>query len=98
MVFHRVLGPNIFNIFISNGGPGSKSGLMKFKGRYKAGNITNMGNALPEDLDNVLDWSIRNDMKYEIMHSETFNKSFSYKMGDSWNGGNEGIEGPEYTD
>ncbi|CAM5150473.1 unnamed protein product [Natator depressus] len=84
-----VLGPILFNLFITDLGTRSGSVLIKFADDTKLGGIANLEkdrDTLQEDLDDLVNWSNRNRMKFnsekcKVMHLGINNKNFSYKLG-----------------
>ncbi|CAM4567481.1 unnamed protein product [Lepidochelys kempii] len=84
-----VLGPILFNFFIID--PGTKNGsvLIKFVDDTKLGGIANLEKdreIIQEDLDDLVNWSNSNRMKFnsekcKVMHLGINNKNFSYKLG-----------------
>ncbi|CAM4679733.1 unnamed protein product [Caretta caretta] len=84
-----VLGPILFNLFITDLGTKSGSVLIKFVDDTKLGGIANLEkdrNTLQEDLDDLVNWNNSNRMKFnsekcKVMHLRINNKNFSYKLG-----------------
>ncbi|CAM5107583.1 unnamed protein product [Eretmochelys imbricata] len=84
-----VLGPILFNLFITDLSTKSGSVLIKFTDDTKLGGITNLEkdrDILQEDLDDLVNWSNSNRMKFnsekcKVMHLGINNKNFSYKLG-----------------
>ncbi|CAM5097898.1 unnamed protein product [Natator depressus] len=84
-----VLGPILFNLFITDLGTKSGSALIKFADDTKLGGIANLEkdrNILQEDLDDLVNWSNSNRMKFnsekcKVMYLGINNKNFSYKLG-----------------
>ncbi|CAM5144514.1 unnamed protein product [Natator depressus] len=84
-----VLGPILFNLFITDLGTKSGSVLIKFADDTKLGGIANLEkdrDILQEDLDDLVNWSNSNKMKFnsekcKVMHLGINNKNFSYKLG-----------------
>ncbi|CAM5140517.1 unnamed protein product [Natator depressus] len=84
-----VLGPILFNLFITDLGTKSGSVLIKFADDTKLGGIANLEkdrDVLQEDLDDPVNWSNSNRMKFnsekcKVMHLGINNKNFSYKLG-----------------
>ncbi|CAM4586410.1 unnamed protein product [Caretta caretta] len=84
-----VLGPILFNLFITNLGTKCGSVLIKFADDTKLGGIANLEkdrDILQEDLDDLVNWSNSNRMKFnsekcKVMHLGINNKNFSYKLG-----------------
>ncbi|CAM5114511.1 unnamed protein product [Eretmochelys imbricata] len=82
-----VLGPILFNLFITDLGTKNGSVLIKFADDTKLGGIANLEKArdtLQEDLDDLVNWSNRmkfNSEKCKVMHLGINNKNFSYKLG-----------------
>ncbi|CAM5141001.1 unnamed protein product [Natator depressus] len=84
-----VLGPILFNLLITDLGTKSGSVLIKFADDTKLGGIANLEkdrDTLQEDLDDLVNWSNSNRMKFnsekcKVMHLEINNKNFSYKLG-----------------
>ncbi|CAM5110189.1 unnamed protein product [Natator depressus] len=84
-----VLGPILFNLFITDLGTKSGSVLIKFADDTKLGGIANLEkdrDTLQEDLDDLVNWSNSNRMKFnsekcKVMHLGINNKNFSYKLG-----------------
>uniref|UniRef100_A0A8C3F5V5 Reverse transcriptase domain-containing protein n=1 Tax=Chrysemys picta bellii TaxID=8478 RepID=A0A8C3F5V5_CHRPI len=87
-----VLGPILFNLFITDLGTDCKSGLIKFADDTKVGGVVNSEedrDILQGDLNELVNWSIRNRMKFnsekcKVMHLGMTNNNFSYKMGTHW--------------
>ncbi|CAM5108569.1 unnamed protein product [Natator depressus] len=84
-----VLGPILFNLFITDLGTKSGSVLIKSADDTKLGGIANLEkdrDILQEDLDDLVNWSNCNRMKFnsekcKVMHLGIKNKNFSYKLG-----------------
>ncbi|CAM4599933.1 unnamed protein product [Lepidochelys kempii] len=84
-----VLGPILFNLFITDLGTKSGSVQIKFADDTKLGGIANLekdGDIIQEDLDDLVNWSNSNRMKFnsekcKVMHLGINNKNFSYKLG-----------------
>ncbi|CAM5111945.1 unnamed protein product [Natator depressus] len=84
-----VLGPILFNLFITDLGTKSGSMLIKFVDDTKLGGIANLEKdreIIQEDLDDLVNWSNSNRMKFnsekcKVMHLGINNKNFSYKLG-----------------
>ncbi|CAM4385864.1 unnamed protein product [Lepidochelys olivacea] len=84
-----VLGPILFNLFITDLGTESGNVLIKFADDMKLGGITNTESdrdILQEDLDDLVNWSNSNRMKFnsekcKVMHLGINNKNFCYKLG-----------------
>uniref|UniRef100_K7F1X3 Reverse transcriptase domain-containing protein n=1 Tax=Pelodiscus sinensis TaxID=13735 RepID=K7F1X3_PELSI len=84
-----VLGPILFNLFIADLGTKSGSVLIKFEDDTKLGAIANSEkdrDIIQEDLDDLVNWSDSNRMKFnsekcKVMHLGINNKNFSYKLG-----------------
>ncbi|CAM4701606.1 unnamed protein product [Lepidochelys kempii] len=84
-----VLGPTLFNLFITDLGTKSGSVLIKFADDTKLGGIANLErdrDIIQEDLDDLVNWSNSNRMKFnhekcKVMHLGINNKNFSYKLG-----------------
>ncbi|CAM4557273.1 unnamed protein product [Caretta caretta] len=84
-----VLGPILFNLFITDLGTKSGSVLIKFADDTKLGGIVNLEkdkDTLQEDLDDLVNWSNSNRMKFnsekcKVMNLGINNKNFSYKLG-----------------
>ncbi|CAM5120564.1 unnamed protein product [Natator depressus] len=82
-----VLGPILFNLFITDLGTKSGSVLIKFADDTKLGGIANLEkdrDIIQEDLDDLVNWSNRmkfNSEKCKCMHLGINNKNFSYKLG-----------------
>ncbi|CAM5151147.1 unnamed protein product [Eretmochelys imbricata] len=84
-----ILGPILFNLFITDLGAKSGSVLIKFEDDTNLGGIANLekdGDILQEDLDDLVNWSNSNRMKFnsekcKVMHLGINNKNFSYKLG-----------------
>ncbi|CAM4576931.1 unnamed protein product [Lepidochelys olivacea] len=84
-----VLGPILFNLFIIDLGSKSGSVQIKFADDMKLGGIANSEkdrDIIQEDLDDLVNWSNSNRMKFnsekcKIMHLGINNKNFSYKLG-----------------
>uniref|UniRef100_A0A8C3FC47 Reverse transcriptase domain-containing protein n=1 Tax=Chrysemys picta bellii TaxID=8478 RepID=A0A8C3FC47_CHRPI len=84
-----VLGPILFNLFITDLGTNCRSGLIKFADDTKLGGIANSEedrDILQGDFNDLVNWSNRNRMKFnsekcKVMHLGMTNKNFSYKLG-----------------
>ncbi|CAM5081371.1 unnamed protein product [Eretmochelys imbricata] len=84
-----VLGPILFNLFITDLGTKSGSVLIKFADDTKLRGITNLErdrDIIQEDLDDLVNWRNSNRMKFnsekcKVMHLGINNKNFSYKLG-----------------
>ncbi|CAM5110902.1 unnamed protein product [Natator depressus] len=84
-----VLGPILFNLFITDLGTKSGCALIKFADDTKLGGIANLErdrDIIQEDLDDLVNWSNSNRMKFnsekcKVMHLGINNKNFSYKLG-----------------
>uniref|UniRef100_A0A8C3F547 Reverse transcriptase domain-containing protein n=1 Tax=Chrysemys picta bellii TaxID=8478 RepID=A0A8C3F547_CHRPI len=84
-----VFGPILFNLFITDLGTKCRSGLIKFADDTKLGGIANSEkdrDILQGDLDDLVNWSNSNKMKFnsekcKVMHLGITNKNFSYKLG-----------------
>ncbi|CAM4695718.1 unnamed protein product [Lepidochelys kempii] len=84
-----VLGPILFNPFITDLGTKSGSVLIKFVDDTKLGGIANLErdrDIIQEDLDDLVNWSNSNRMKFnsekcKVMHLGINNKNFSCKLG-----------------
>ncbi|CAM4522288.1 unnamed protein product [Lepidochelys olivacea] len=84
-----VLGPILFNLFITDLGTKSGSVLIKFADDTKLGGIANLDkdqDIIQENLDDLVNWSNSNRMKFnsekcKVMHLGINNKNFSYKLG-----------------
>ncbi|CAM5150477.1 unnamed protein product [Natator depressus] len=84
-----VLGPVLFNLFLTDLGTKSGSVLIKFADDTKLGGIANLEkdrDIIQEDLDGLVNWSNSNRMKFnsekcKVMHLGINNKNFSYKLG-----------------
>ncbi|CAM5108276.1 unnamed protein product [Natator depressus] len=84
-----VLGPILFNLFITDLGTKSGSVLIKFVDDTKLGGIANLKkdrDIIQEDLDDLVNWSNSNRMKFnsetcKAMHLGINNKNFCYKLG-----------------
>ncbi|CAM5155546.1 unnamed protein product [Natator depressus] len=84
-----VLGPILFNLFITDLSTKSGSVLIKFADDTKLGGIANLEkdqDIIQEDLDDLVNWSNSNRMKFnsekcKVMHLGINNKNFSYKLG-----------------
>ncbi|CAM4553252.1 unnamed protein product [Caretta caretta] len=84
-----VLGPILFNLFITDLSTKSGSVLIKFVDDTKLGGIANLEkdwDIIQEDLDDLVNWSNSNMMKFnsekcKVMHLGINNKNFSYKLG-----------------
>ncbi|CAM4596884.1 unnamed protein product, partial [Lepidochelys olivacea] len=84
-----VLGPILFNLFITDLGTKSGSVLIKFADDTELGGIANLEkdpDIIQEDLDDLVNWSNSNRMKFnsekcKVMHLGINNKNFSYKLG-----------------
>ncbi|CAM5121275.1 unnamed protein product [Eretmochelys imbricata] len=97
-----VLGPILFNLFITDLGTKSGSVLIKSADDTKLGGIANLEkdqDIIQEDVDDLVNWSNSNRMKFnsekcKVMHLGINNKNFSYKLGDTSIRSNGGREGP----
>ncbi|CAM5074360.1 unnamed protein product [Natator depressus] len=84
-----VLGRILFNLFITDLGTKSGSVLIKFVDDTNLGGIVNLEkdwDIIQEDLDDLVNWSNSNRMKFnsekcKVMHLGINNKNFSYKLG-----------------
>ncbi|CAM4678889.1 unnamed protein product [Caretta caretta] len=84
-----VLGPILFNLFITDLGTKSKSVLIKFADDTELGGIANIEknrDILQEGLDDLVNWNNSNRMKFnsekcKVMHFGINNKNFCYKLG-----------------
>ncbi|CAM5110740.1 unnamed protein product [Eretmochelys imbricata] len=84
-----VLGPILFNLFITDLGTKSRSVLIKFADDTKLGGIANLEkdrDIIQKDLDDLVNWSNSNRMKFnsekcKVMHLEINNKNFNCKLG-----------------
>ncbi|CAM4571088.1 unnamed protein product [Caretta caretta] len=84
-----VLGPILFNLFITDLGTKSGNVLIKFADDTKLGGIANLErdwDIIQEDLDDLVNWSNSNRMKFnsekcKVTHLGINNKNFSYKLG-----------------
>ncbi|CAM4568387.1 unnamed protein product [Lepidochelys kempii] len=84
-----VLGPILFNLFITDLDTKSGSVLIKFADDTKLGGIANLEkdrDIIQEDLDDLVNWSNSNRVKFnsekcKVMHLGINNKHFSYKLG-----------------
>ncbi|CAM5127154.1 unnamed protein product, partial [Natator depressus] len=84
-----VLGPILFNLFITDLGTKSGNVLIKFADDTKLGGIANAEkdrDIIQEDLDDHVNWSNSNRMKFnnekcKVMHLGINNKNFCYKLG-----------------
>ncbi|CAM5109435.1 unnamed protein product [Eretmochelys imbricata] len=84
-----VLGSILFNLFITDLGTKSETVLIKFVDDTKLGGIANLErdrDIIQEDLDDLVNWSNSNRMKFnsekcKVMHLGINNKNFSYKLG-----------------
>ncbi|CAM5156864.1 unnamed protein product [Eretmochelys imbricata] len=84
-----VLGPILFNLFITDLGTKSWSLLIKFADDTKLGGIANLKknwDIIQEDLDDLVNWSNSNRMKFnsekcKVLHLGINNKNFNYKLG-----------------
>ncbi|CAM5134524.1 unnamed protein product [Natator depressus] len=84
-----VLGPILFNLFITDLGTKSGSVLIKFADNTKLGGIANTEkdrDIIQEDLDDLVNWSNSNRMKFnsekcKVMHLGINNNNFCYKLG-----------------
>ncbi|CAM4564916.1 unnamed protein product [Lepidochelys kempii] len=84
-----VLGPILFNFFITDLGTKSGNVLIKFTADTKLGGIANTEkdrNIIQEDLDDLVNWNNNNRMKFnsekcKVMHLGINNKNFYYKLG-----------------
>ncbi|CAM4552508.1 unnamed protein product [Caretta caretta] len=84
-----VLGPILFNLFITDLGTKGRNVLIKFADDTKLGGIANTEkdqDIIQEDLEDLVNWSNSNRMKFnsekcKIMHLGINNKNFCYKLG-----------------
>ncbi|CAM5122864.1 unnamed protein product [Eretmochelys imbricata] len=84
-----VLGPILFNLFITDLSTKSGSVLIKSVDDIKLGGIDNTEkdwDIIQEDLDDLVNWSNSNRMKFntqkcKVMHLGINNKNFCYKLG-----------------
>uniref|UniRef100_A0A452HYE6 Reverse transcriptase domain-containing protein n=1 Tax=Gopherus agassizii TaxID=38772 RepID=A0A452HYE6_9SAUR len=84
-----VLGPILFNLFITDLGTKSGNVLIKFADDTKLGGIANTEkdrDIIQEDLDDLVNWSNSNRMKFnsekcKVMHLGINNKNFRYTLG-----------------
>ncbi|CAM4429601.1 unnamed protein product [Caretta caretta] len=81
-----VLEPILLNLFITDLGTKSGSVLIKFANDTKLGDIANLEkdrDILQEDLDDLVNWSNSNRMKFNSEKCKVGinNKNFSYKLG-----------------
>ncbi|CAM5079111.1 unnamed protein product [Eretmochelys imbricata] len=84
-----VLGPILFNLFITDLGTKSRNVLIKFADDTKLGGIANTEkdqDIIQEALDDLVNWSNSNRMKFnsekcKVMHLGINNKNFCYKLG-----------------
>ncbi|CAM4552817.1 unnamed protein product [Caretta caretta] len=84
-----VLGPILFNLFITDLGTKSGSVLIKFVDDTKLGGIANTEkdwDITQKNLDDLVNWTNSNRMKfnsakYKVMHLGINNKFFCYKLG-----------------
>ncbi|CAM4688129.1 unnamed protein product [Caretta caretta] len=84
-----VLGPILFNLFITDLGTKSGSVLIKFMDDTKLGGIANLKKdweIIQEDLDDLVNWSNSNRMKFnsekcKVINLGINNKNFTYKLG-----------------
>ncbi|CAM4650931.1 unnamed protein product [Lepidochelys kempii] len=84
-----VLVPILFNLFITDLSTKTGCVLIKFADDTKLGGIANLKkdwDTIQEDLDDLVNWSNSNRMKFnsekcKVMHLGINNKSFSYKLG-----------------
>ncbi|CAM4523556.1 unnamed protein product [Lepidochelys kempii] len=84
-----VLGPILFNLFITDLGTKRGNVLIKFADDTKLGGIANTEkdrDIIQEGLDDLVNWSNSNRMKFnsekcKVMHLGINNKNFSYKLG-----------------
>ncbi|CAM5085619.1 unnamed protein product [Eretmochelys imbricata] len=84
-----VLGPILFNLLITDLSTKSWSVLIKFADDTKLGGIASLESdrdIIQEDLDDLLNWSNSNRMKFnsekcKVMHLGINNKNFSCKLG-----------------
>ncbi|CAM5165853.1 unnamed protein product, partial [Natator depressus] len=84
-----VLGPILFNLFITDLGTKSGSVLIKFADDTKLEDIANTEkdrDIIQEDLDDLVNWSNSNRMKFnsekcKVMQLGINNKNFCYKLG-----------------
>ncbi|CAM4679958.1 unnamed protein product [Caretta caretta] len=83
-----LLGPILFNLFITDLGTKSGGVLIKFADDTKLGGIANLEKdqeIIQEDLDDLVNWSNSNRMKFnsekcKVLHLGINNKNFSYKL------------------
>ncbi|CAM5083682.1 unnamed protein product [Natator depressus] len=84
-----VLGPILFNLFITDLGTKSGNVLMKFADDTKLGGIANTEkdqDIIQQDQDDLVNWSNSNRMKFnsekcKVMHLGINKKNFCYKLG-----------------
>ncbi|CAM4680127.1 unnamed protein product [Lepidochelys kempii] len=84
-----VLGPILFSLFITELSTKNGNVLIKFANDTKLGGIANLEkdrDILQKDLDDLVNWSNNNRMKFnsekcKVMHLGINNKNFSYKLG-----------------
>ncbi|CAM5130106.1 unnamed protein product [Eretmochelys imbricata] len=84
-----VMGPILFNLFITDLGTKSGSVLIKSADDTKLRGIANSEkdrDIIQEDLDDLVNWSNSNRIKFnsekcKVMHLGISNKNFSYKLG-----------------
>ncbi|KAK4826414.1 LOW QUALITY PROTEIN: hypothetical protein QYF61_008947, partial [Mycteria americana] len=93
-----ILGPTLFNIFLSDLDDGTKCTLMKFADDTKlSGEVdTSAGRAtLQEDLDRLEEWADKNLMKFnqdkcKVLHLGKHNPGVQHKLGSTWLGSKSG--------
>ncbi|GAB0182443.1 mitochondrial enolase superfamily member 1 [Grus japonensis] len=88
-----VLGPALFNIFVSHMDNGIESTLSKFSDDTKLCGVVNMlegRDAIQKDLDRLERWARANHMKSnkakcKVLHVSQGNPKHDYRLGEEWN-------------